>query len=98
MWLPPRYVDGLKVQTAIGEDNAQRKTHMAASADNDNLSKLLHELLIASFRMSAGDRIVNRDGPALAPHGDSLATWSIEWQWHAWPRLAIMRGAVQRTK
>jgi hypothetical protein len=33
--------------------------------------------------MSADDRIVNRDGPTLAPHGDSLATLSIEWQWDA---------------
>src|SRR5271156_2350753 len=33
--------------------------------------------------MSAGNGIVNRDAPTLAAHGDSLATWSIEWQWRA---------------
>jgi len=37
------------VQTAISENDAQGKTYVAAPADNDNLSKLLHELLIASF-------------------------------------------------
>ncbi len=36
------------IQSTIGEDNAQGKTHMAASADNDNLFQFLHELLIAS--------------------------------------------------
>jgi hypothetical protein len=39
------------VQSAIGEDNAQGKTHMAAPPDNDNLSNFLHELLIAPFLM-----------------------------------------------
>ena len=47
------------IQSAIGEDDAQGKTHMAASADNDNLFRFLHELLIASFWMSADGRIVN---------------------------------------
>ncbi len=39
------------IQAAIGEDNSQGKTHMATPADNDNLFRFLHELLIASFWM-----------------------------------------------
>jgi hypothetical protein len=37
------------IQAAVGEYDAQRKAHMAASADNDNLFNFLHELLIGSL-------------------------------------------------
>jgi hypothetical protein len=37
------------IQTAVGKDNSQGKTHVAAPADDDNLFQLLHEFWIAPF-------------------------------------------------
>ena len=37
------------IQSAIGKDDAQGETHMAAPPDDDNLFQFPHELLIASF-------------------------------------------------
>ncbi len=37
------------IQSAISENDAQGKAHMATSTDNHNFFQFLHELLIASF-------------------------------------------------
>jgi hypothetical protein len=37
------------IQPAIGENDAQGKTHVAAPTDNDNLFQFQHEPLIAPF-------------------------------------------------